>query len=225
MKNLLVLLTTIALTANAQQVTTTSPDGNIRLTTNVSGNGEFTYTVNYKTRAVILPSSLGMKFKEPAVNLNQFKLLRVDSSTYDQTWNTVWGEYSSIRDHHKEIRLQLEDKSGSGILVNIVFRVFNEGVGFRYEFPEQKNLLHFVVDDENSKFHLSGDHKTFWIPGDYDSNEYPYNETRLSEVKALPASAEAIAISVRTPFDDNGVQTPLMMKSNDGLYINIHEAS
>jgi glucan 1,4-alpha-glucosidase len=225
MKNLLVLLTTIALTANAQQVSTTSPDGNIRLITNVSGNGEFTYTVNYKTHSVILSSSLGMKLKEPAVNLNQFRLIKLDSSTYDQTWNTVWGEYSSIRDNHKEIRLQLEDKSRSGILMNIVFRVFNEGVGFRYEFPEQKNLLHFVVDDENSTFHLSGDHKTFWIPGDYDSNEYPYNETKLSEVKALPASAEAIAISVRTPFDDNGVQTPLMMKSSDGLYINIHEAA
>lgn len=225
MKNLLVLLTTIAITANAQQFTTTSPDGNIRLTTGLSSNGDFTYAINYKTHPVILPSFLGMKLKEPAVNLNQFKLVKVDSSTYDQTWNTVWGEYSSIRDNHKEIRLQLEDKSGSDILMNIVFRVFNEGVGFRYEFPEQKKLLHFVVDDENSQFHLSGDHKTFWIPGDYDSNEYPYNETRLSEVKALPASAEAIAISVRTPFSDNGVQTPLMMKSNDGLYINIHEAS
>jgi hypothetical protein len=225
MKNLLVLLTTIALTANAQQFATTSPDGNIRLATGLSANGEFTYAVNYKTHVVILPSLLGMKLKEPAVNLNQFKLVKVDSSTYDQTWNTVWGEYSSIRDHHKEIRLQLEDKNGSGILMNIVFRVFNEGVGFRYEFPQQNNLLHFVVDDENSTFHLSGDHKTFWIPGDYDSNEYPYNETKLSEVKTLPASAEAIAISVRTPFDNNGVQTPLMMKSNDGLYINIHEAA
>jgi glucan 1,4-alpha-glucosidase len=225
MKNLLVLLTTIALTANAQQFTTTSPDGNIRLTTGLSASGEFTYTVNYKTYSVILPSLLGMKLKEPAVNLNQFKLVKVDSSIYDQTWNTVWGEYSSIRDHHKEIRLQLEDKNGSGILMNIIFRVFNEGVGFRYEFPQQNSLLHFVVDDENSTLHLSGDHKTFWIPGDYDSNEYPYNDTKLSEVKALPASAEAIAISVRTPFDNNGVQTPLMMKSNDGLYINIHEAA
>ena len=225
MKYLLVFFTTICLASNAQQFTTTSPDGNIRLTTGLSANGDFTYTVNYKTHTVILPSSLGMKFKEPAVNLNQFKLVKVDSSTYDQTWNTVWGEYSSIRDHHKEIRLQLEDKNGSGILMNIVFRVFNEGVGFRYEFPQQDKLLHFIVDDENTQFHLSGDHKTFWIPGDFDSNEYPYNETKLSEVKALPASAEAIAISVRTPFDNNGVQTPLMMKSNDGLYINIHEAA
>lgn len=225
MKSLLVILTTICLAADAQQFTTFSPDGNIRLTTGLSATGDFTYAVNYKTHTVILPSSLGMKLKEPAVNLNQFKLVKIDSSTYDQTWNTVWGEYSSIRDNHKEIRLQLEDKNGSGILVNIVFRVFNEGVGFRYEFPQQKNLLHFVVDDENSNFHLTGDHKAFWIPGDFDSNEYPYNETKLSEVNALARSAEAIAISVRVPFDNNGVQTPLMMKSNDGLYINIHEAS
>src|SRR5690348_16240095 len=119
MKNLLVLLTTIALTANAQQFTTSSPDGNVRLTTGLSFSGDFTYAVNYKTHSVILPSSLGMKLKEPAVNLNQFKLVKIDSSTYDQTWNTVWGEYSSIRDNHKELRLQLEDKSGSGILLNI----------------------------------------------------------------------------------------------------------
>jgi glucan 1,4-alpha-glucosidase len=225
MKYLLAAFTTICFAAHAQQFTTLSPGGNIRLTVNLSANGEINYVVNYKTYPVILSSSLGMKLKEPAVNLNQFKLAKVDSSTYDQTWNTVWGEYRSIRDNHKEIRLQLEDKTGSGILMNIVFRIFNEGVGFRYEFPQQNNLLHFVVDDENTQFHLAGDHKAFWIPGDFDSNEYPYNETRLSEVDALPRSAEATAISVRTPFDNNGVQTPLMMKSKDGLYINIHEAA
>jgi glucan 1,4-alpha-glucosidase len=225
MKYLLCILTSICTAANAQQISTSSPDHKIALNVNVKANGNFTYSVNYKAQPVILPSTLGMKLKEPAILLDQFKLVKVDSSSYDQTWNTVWGEYSSIRDHHNEIRFHLEDKSGSGILVDISFRVFNEGVGFRYELPTQPKLLHLVVDDEQTQFHLTGDHKTFWIPGDFDSNEYPYNETKLSQVKALPASAEAIAISVRTPFSDNAVQSPLMMKTSDDLYVNIHEAA
>lgn len=225
MKYLLAFFTIISLTVHAQEFKTVSPDGNILLGINLSANGNISYTVNYKNHAVMLPSFMGMKLKEPEVNLNQFRLVQVDSSVYDQTWKTVWGEYSSIRDHHKEIRLHLEDKNGSGILMNVVFRVFDEGVGFRYEFPQQEKLNHFVVDDENTQFHLTGDHKTFWIPGDYDSNEYPYNETKLSEVDAFAASAKAIAISVRTPFNKNAVQTPLMMKTADGLYINIHEAA
>jgi len=164
MKYLLAAFTTICFVVNAQQFATSSPDGNIRLAVNLSANGDFTYAVNYKTHSVILPSSLAIKLKEPAVNLNQFKLVKVDSSTYDETWNTVWGEYSSIRDHHKEMRVQLEDKNGSGILMNIVFRVFNEGVGFRYEFPQQDKLLYFIVDDENSQFHLAEIIKHFGFP-------------------------------------------------------------
>jgi glucan 1,4-alpha-glucosidase len=225
MKYLLCILTTVCTVANAQQFSTFSPDHNIALKMDLRPNGSFNYSVNYKTHPVVLLSTLGMKLKEPTVNLTQFTLVKIDSSTYDQTWNTIWGEYSSIRDHHNEIRFHLKDKNGSGILVDIAFRVFDEGVGFRYEFPTQDKLLHFIVDEENTQFRLTGDHKTFWIPGDFDSNEYPYNETKLSEVKALAASAEAIAISVRTPFSDNGVQTPLMMKTGDGLYLNIHEAA
>ena len=225
MKYLLLFCLVTSLAVKAQQVKTISPDGAIQLSVTLNQNGNITYSVNYKSQQVILPSILGIKFKEPVVNLQQFKLLKIDSSAYDQTWNTVWGEYHSIRDHHKELVFHLEEKNGSGIMMNIIFRVFNEGVGFRYEFPQQEKLLHFIVDDEHTEFHFTGDHKAFWIPGDFDSNEYPYNETKLSEVNALSASAEAIAISVRAPFDQNAVQTPLMIKSNDGLYINIHEAA
>jgi hypothetical protein len=225
MKYLLLFCLVTSLAVKAQQVKTVSPDGAIQLSVILNQNGNITYSLNYKSRPVILQSTLGMKFKKPAVNLQQFKLLKIDSSAYDETWNTVWGEYRSIRDHHKELVFYLEEKNGSAIMMNIIFRVFNEGVGFRYEFPQQEKLLHFIVDDENTEFHLTGDHKAFWIPGDFDSNEYPYNETKLSDVDALSASAEAIAISVRVPFDKNAVQTPLMIKSNDGLYINIHEAS
>ena len=143
---------------------------------------------------------------------------------FDETWPTVWGEYSRIRNHYRELRLQLKDKGTSGILMNLVFRVFNEGVGFRYEFPTQEKLNHFVIADEYSGFRMTGDHKTIWIPGDYDSNEFMYTTSTLSEVDAT-GGKNVQEIYAKTFFDKNAVQTPLMMKSAEGLYINIHEAS
>lgn len=223
-KNLLFVLFVCSMAAQSQQFKISSPDNTIWLSAGLSANGEVSYSVSYKNKGVVQPSFLSMKCKEPDVDLKQFTLVKVDSSVYDQTWNTVWGEYSSIRDHHKELRLQLQDKNGSGILMNIVFRVFNEGVGFRYEFPKQNKLTHFVLQDERTQFRLTGDHKVFWIPGDYDTNEYVYYTSKLSEVDA--SGGKFIQeIHAKTFFDKNAVQTPLMMKSQDGLYINIHEAA
>lgn len=214
----------MSLSAKAQQFRISSPDNYIQLAVSLSANGEVSYTVNYKNKPVVLPSSLGMRLKEPEANLSRFSLVKFDSSVYDQTWQTVWGEYSSIRDYHKELRLQLQQKDSPKILLNIVFRVFNEGVGFRYEFPQQQNFTHFVLDEENSQFHLAGDHKVFWIPGDYDTNEFKYNTSKLSEVDA--SSGKFVQeIHAKTFFDKNAVQTPLMMKTGDGLYINLHEAA
>jgi glucan 1,4-alpha-glucosidase len=226
MRQFLTLLFVVAgLLAQTQQtLTTTSPDGAIRLQVTVSGDGVLSYQVAYKSRPVVLPSGLSLKFSEPAVELKQFTILKVDTSTYDQTWQPVLGEYSSIRDHHKELRLALQDRGGSQIQLNVVFRVFNEGVGLRYEFPQQEKLGHFVLAEEGTQFRLAGDHKTFWIPGDYDSNEYAYNTTRLSEVDA-GRGKQSTEISVRSLFSNNAVQTPLMMKTAAGLYINIHEAA
>lgn len=222
-KYILLLLAAISVTAQAQ-FKINSPDNYIQLAVNLSASGEVSYTVNYKNKQAILPSSLGMKLKEPEVNLNRFILVKIDSSVYDQTWQTVWGEYSSIRDYHKELRLQLRQKDSPRILLNIVFRVFNEGVGFRYQFPQQPDFTHFVLDEENSQFHLAGDHKVFWIPGDYDTNEFKYNTSKLSEVDA--SSGQFVQeIHAKTFFDKNAVQTPLMMKTGDGLYINLHEAA
>ncbi|MDQ6609203.1 MAG: glycoside hydrolase family 97 protein, partial [Bacteroidota bacterium] len=166
-----------------------------------------------------------LTFKEPAVDLKRFLIVKTDSSVYDETWVPVWGEYASIRDHHKQLTIWLKDKSGSDILLNVVFKVFNEGVGFRYEFPQQEKLNHFIVSDENTEFHLTGDLLAHWIPGDYNSNEFPYNHTKLSEVDAEVASKKEVAISARAFFDKNAVQTPLQLKSAEGLYINIHEAA
>lgn len=207
-----------------QTVRSTSPDGRIGLQVAVGGDGALTYAVTFRNRPVVQPSSLALKFKEPAVELNRFTVVKLDTSTFDQTWQPVWGEYSSIRDHHKEVRLALQDRGRSGILLTVVFRVFNEGVGLRYEFPDQDSLDHFVLDEERTQFRLAGDHTAFWIPGDYDSQEYQYTTTKLSEVDATRGNA-AQEISTRTIFNNSAVQTPLMMKSADGLYINIHEAA
>lgn len=220
---LLFITTTVWATAQPT-LRSSSPDGRISLQVVVSDDGTLTYAVAFKNRPVVRPSSLSLKFREPAVELARFTVVKVDTSTFDQTWQPVWGEYSSIRDHHKEVRLTLQDRGRSGILVNVVFRVFNEGVGLRYEFPDQDSLDHFVLDEERTQFRLAGDHTAFWIPGDYDSQEYQYNTTKLSEVDASRGNG-AQEISTRTIFDKNGVQTPLMMKSADGLYINIHEAA
>jgi hypothetical protein len=220
----LLFLLLSAFTAQAQQFKINSPDNDIQLAVNLSASGEVSYTVNYKNKPAILPSSLSMKLKEPDANLKRFTLVKIDSSLYDQTWQTIWGEYSSIRDNHKELRLHLQQKDSPKILLNIVFRVFNKGVGFRYEFPQQQNFTHFILDEENSQFHLTGDHKVFWIPGDYDTNEFKYNTSKLSEVDA--SSGKFVQeIHAKTFFDKNAVQTPLMVKTNDGLYINLHEAA
>ncbi|HVE61264.1 MAG TPA: glycoside hydrolase family 97 protein [Chitinophagaceae bacterium] len=222
-KYLLLLFLIVSYYIHAQTISTISPDGNIKTSVTVAATGELSYTVTYKNKPVILASSMSLKFKEPVADLVRFEHIKTDSSDFDETWKTVWGEYSSIRDHHKELKLYLKEKT-SGILLNVIFRMFNEGVGFRYEFPQQSTLTHFVLADENTQFHLAGDHKTFWIPGDYDTNEFTYYTTKLSEVDAGTSKASQ-EIHAKTFFDKNAVQTPLMMKTADGLYINIHEAA
>ncbi len=222
-KYFLLLLSTISYYANAQTISANSPDGNIKTNVIIAASGEITYAVTYKNKPVILSSSVGFKFKEPAITLSQFDLAKTDTFVYDQSWKPVWGEYNNIRDYHNELKLSLKEKT-SGVLLNVVFRIFNEGVGFRYEFPEQSTLKHFVIADENTQFHLAGDHKTFWIPGDYDTNEFTYYTTRLSGIDA-GNSKTSQEIHAKTFFNKDAVQTPLMMKTADGLYINIHEAA
>jgi hypothetical protein len=218
------LLLTGTIMAGAQNMILRSPNGNIQLNVVMTSGGELSYAVQYKNQPVIQPSGLSMELKEPAVALRQFTVQRIDSSTYDQTWQPVWGEYSRIRDHHKQLRISLKDRSGSEVVMNIIFRVFNEGVGFRYEFPQQEKLTHFVIAHERSQFRLTGDHKAFWIPGDYDTNEYTYYTTSLSEVDAT-GGGKAQEIHAKTFFDKNAVQTPLMLKTASNIYINIHEAA
>ncbi|MBL0131006.1 MAG: glycoside hydrolase family 97 protein [Chitinophagaceae bacterium] len=222
---IVILFTGFIQTANADQVISlNSPDGNIRLGFLQHTDGSIGYHIFFKGKTVIAESGLGLKLKTPDISLIKFDLSAIDSSAANESWKPVWGEVSSIRNNYKQLIVKLTERTGSGIQLQIIFRVFNDGVGFRYSFPQQPKLSHFVVADELTQFAVSGDHKTFWIPGDYDTNEFMYNTTKLSEVDAS-SSVMSQEISAKTFFDKNAVQTPLMMKSTDGLYINIHEAA
>ena len=225
-KILLGLLTIFSITTNAQkQNLILSSNGPVQLMTHVQADGSFVYAVYYKNKPVIANSSLGIDLSKPAISLNQFNLLSVDSTMVDTNWDPVWGEQNTIHNKYKEFVFHLADQKTSTYYVNVIFRLFEEGVGFRYEFPKQKNLNYFIVKDELTQFKQTGDHKTFWIPGDFDTNEYTYNTTKLSDIDAFAASNKEKDIAVVSLISPNAVQTPLMMKSDEGLYINIHEAA
>ncbi|GAB3994244.1 glycoside hydrolase family 97 protein [Spirosoma daeguense] len=208
-----------------QPISISSPDKAIALSVSNNPTGNVTYQIRYRGKKVIEPSSLGFVFSKPKATLTQFTITVTDSSTKDETWKPVWGEVREIRNNYRELALTLTDKGTSGIKLVIRFRVFNDGVGFRYEFPPQTGLTHFIVDDEKTQFALAGDHKTFWIPGDYDTNEYLYNTTRLSEIDALSAAAKEKDIALKSVIGPNAIQSPLLLKTGDGIYISIYEAA
>ena len=198
--------------------------GKVKLTFQLDAQGQPIYSVEYGERAVILPSKMGFRLNEAdSLFTSGFTKMGAERSEVDNTWAPVWGETKTVRDHHSELRVHLRQTGGR--LLDIVFRVFEDGVGFRYEFPKQPSLRYFVVREERTEFRLAGDHKTFWIPGDYDSNEYPYTTSTISEIDNAALVAASTDIAVRIAPDRYAVQTPLMMKSADGLYINIHEAA
>jgi len=198
--------------------------GDMLLQFSVNSSGAPVYNVSYKHKPVILPSALGILCSDFAFN-DHFEVISSEKKSVDQTWQPVWGQENRIRDKHVQLTVRLRQTEAPNRLLNIVFRVFDEGVGFRYEFPLQPNLKFFVVTKELTEFNLTGDHKTFWIPGDYDTNEYPYTVSKLSEVDAWKLANTSTDIAVRTAPDQFAVQTPLMMKTDDGLFLNIHEAA
>ena len=199
-----------------------SPNGRLAMHFEVDGMGCPVYTLSYKGKPVIKRSRLGLEAEGFSLR-EGFQLQKAETATFDETWKPVWGEVSSIRNHYNELAVTLhqpkEDRT-----IRIRFRLYDDGLGFRYEFPEQKNLVYFVIKDEYSEFAMAGDHKAFWIPGDYDTQEYDYTESHLSEIRKLMKAAVTFNTS-QTPFSPTGVQTALMMKSADGLYINLHEAA
>ena len=200
-----------------------SPNGQLQLNFAVNLKGEPLYELIYKGKKVIKPSKLGLELKDDPGLMNDFTMTDVKTSSFDETWEPVWGEVKQIRNHYNEMAVTLHQKEQDRDII-IRFRLFDDGMGLRYEFPLQKNLNYFVIKDEHTQFAMAGDHTAFWIPGDYDTQEYDYTESKLSEIRGLMAGA-ITPNSSQTPFSPTGVQTSLQMKTADGIYINLHEAA
>ena len=223
--------------------TLASPEGNLSLKFTLTESGQPCYWLDRGEKHVVLPSTLGFEFRgkaadpkfgygetltvlpygEPDNFYSGFEVEKTDESSFDETWKPVWGEESEIRNHYNEMAVTLK-QGVTGRIMILRFRLYDDGLGFRYEFPEQENLTYFVIKEELTQFAMAGDHTAFWIPGDYDTQEYDYVESRLSEIRGLMPSA-ITGNSSQTPFSMTGVQTALQMKTDDGLYINIHEAA
>ena len=239
----LMCITTLFIQGYAQIVK--SPNGNMVLNFSILEDGTPSYSLTYKGKEVIKPSKMGLELKKEAPSrefwdfseegtiitqkdekaslYNGFKVIDTQTTSFDETWQPVWGESKDIRNHYNELSVLLDQPSTDRQML-VRFRVFDDGVGFRYEFPQQKNLVYFVVKEERSQFAMAGDHTAFWLPGDYDTQEYDYTTSKLSEIRGLMSTA-ITPNSSQTPFSPTGVQTSLMMRTDDGLYINIHEAA
>lgn len=217
------LLLFLGVTAGMRAEQLVSPNGQLRLNFSVNAQGEPVYELYYKDKVVIKPSKLGLELKDDPGLMNGFTLAGVQTSTFDETWQPVWGEEKEIRNHYNEMAVTLNQQAQDRHIV-LRFRLFDDGLGFRYEFPLQKNLNYFVIKEEHTQFAMAGDHTAFWIPGDYDTQEYDYTESRLSEIRGLMPGAITDNAS-QTQFSPTGVQTALQMKTADGLYINLHEAA
>ena len=210
-----------------------SPNGNIELKFSVDNTGRPVYEMTYKGREVIKPSHLGLelaKDKHASKHLKEtdlmdgFTIAKEETSTFDETWKPVWGETATIRNHYNELAATLNQPATKREIL-IRFRVYDDGIGFRYEFPQQQELIYFLIKEERSEFAMAGDHKAWWLPGDYDTQEQETQETKLSEIRGRMKEAVNWGNSSVAVFSETGVQTSLQMKSDDGLYINIHEAA
>ena len=201
-----------------------SPDGRFTMNFSLTPDGAPTYQLAFKSKTIIKPSLLGLELKDDTKSLlNDFTISKSETATHDSNWEPVWGEVKSIRNQYNELAVTLNQKVTNRTII-IRFRLFNEGLGFRYEFPAQSNLTYFVIKEERTQFAMAGNHTAFWIAGDYDTQEYDYTTSRLTEIRGLMKGAIQPNAS-QTPFSPTGVQTALMMKTDDGLYINLHEAA
>ncbi len=211
-----------SLQLSAQEIT--SPDKNLTLTFELKDNGIPTYRLSYKRKPVVKQSRLGLETKDAGSFAEGFTVADTRQQSVDESWNPVWGEVKTIRNNYNELAVTLTQKEQNDRRMLIRFRLFNDGLGFRYEFPEQKNLAYFVIEEEKTQFAMAGDHTAFWIPGDYDTQEYDFTKSKLSEIRERMATAVTANVS-QMSFSPTGVQTSLMMKTDDGLYINLHEAA
>lgn len=208
----------------AQKIELKSPQGKTQLVVE-NKSGQLFYSVFRNNVPIINESKLGLVLKDLPRFDENFEIISTEKTSVNQNWEPVWGELKTIEDKHEQLYLKLKQKDKQARLLDIIFRVFDEGVAFRYSFPRQPNLRYFIVEEEVTEFALTGNHKTFWIPADYDSNEFQYNTTLLSEIDAHKAKNATQEMFALAGTDQNGVQTPLMLKSANGMYINIHEAA
>ncbi len=227
------LIASLLFPAFALAQTVSSPNGNITVKFSLSSAGEPTYEMSYKNKAVIKPSHLGLelakdrhasKGAQETDLMNGFTETGSSTSTFDETWKPVWGETATIRNHYNELLVNLHQAS-SDRNIAIRFRVYDDGMGLRYEFPQQKSLNYFVVKEEHTQFAMTGDHTAWWLPGDYDTQEQETQESKLSEIRSRFHDAVNWSNSSVSVFSDTGVQTSLQLKTDDGLYINLHEAA
>lgn len=232
MKKIQLFFIALMLPMLAAAQTIKSPDGKLSLTFSLKGNGVPTYSMTYKNKAVIKPSHLGLelaKNKHASKGFNEtdlmdgFTVADTKTSSFDETWKPVWGETSTIRNNYNEMAVTLNQASSNRNII-IRFRAYDYGMGLRYEFPQQKDLNYFIIKEEHTQFAMAGDHKAWWLPGDYDTQEYETVTSKLSQIRGLMKSA-VTENSSQTTFSPTGVQTALQMKTDDGLYINIHEAA
>lgn len=208
--------------ASAQELK--SPNGNFTMAFTLGQDGAPFYQVAYKGKEVIKTSALGLELKDDSKSLlNDFAVIDTKTTAHDSNWQPVWGEVKTIREHYNELAVTLNQRSTDRQMI-IRFRMFDDGLGFRYEFPSQKNLIYFVIKEERTQFAMTGDHTAYWIAGDYDTQEYDFTTSKLSEIRGLMKGAITPNAS-QTPFSPTGVQTSLMMKTADGIYINLHEAA
>ncbi|MGY2133047.1 glycoside hydrolase family 97 protein [Hymenobacter sp. HD11105] len=219
MKKTALLLLTACLSIPALAQTIHSPAKKLTLNFQLSPTGKPIYQLRFGTKPVIKPSRLAILLQNQPGFDKGFTIAKIDSSATDETWAPVWGEVKQIRNRYKELAVTLQQAAAKNRQLVVRFRLYDDGLGFRYEFPAQPGFTYFTVQEENTEFNLTGDHKTFWIPGDYDSNEYTYSTTRLSEVNTTPIEP------IQLKSAPTRVQTPLMLKTQDGLYVNIHEAA
>ena len=225
MKNILLYpLVCLAWFSPAKAQKMQSPNQKLQMEFALQTDGTPSYYLNYKDKAVIKPSKLGLFLKNDKQSLvDDFEVVDSKTSSFDQNWQPVWGEWATIRNNYNELAVTLKQKTSERLIV-IRFRLFDQGLGLRYEFPAQKKLTYFVIKEERTQFAMAGDHTAFWLPGDYDTQEYDYTTSKLSEIRGLTKKAATENVSQKS-FSPTAVQTALMLKTNDGLYINLHEAA
>lgn len=211
----------VAAPAAAESIS--SPDGRVALSVELNSSGRPVYNIDYNNIPVILTSGLGLELTGDTDLIDNFEIVNTSTSAFDETWKPVWGENSEIRNNYNELLVELRQRD-TDRLMNLRFRVYDDGVGFRYEFPQQRNLVYFTVKEERSQFAMPGDIIAWWIAGDYDTQEYNYTKSRLSQIRSLSKDAVDGNAS-QTVFSPTGVQTSLQLKSDEGIYINLHEAA